>query len=80
MNVKHGPCQQMHPDRGFGRTQALQAIPERNIKVCRQAAYDRLAVCADAARQHSHLSRVKELNWLPYERLEELRPGQQLQN
>lgn len=57
---------------GMGHTQALQAVPERNIEVCRQAAHDRLAVRPNAARQHSHLSRVKELHRLPYEGPEEL--------
>lgn len=74
---KHGPCQQMHPDVEFGHTKALQAIPERHIEICGQAAHNRLAVRADAARQHSHLSSVKEFDRLPYERPKELRPAQQ---
>jgi hypothetical protein len=55
------------------RTNALEAIPERHIEIGGQAAHNRLAVGADAAREDAHLGRVEELHRLPEEDAEKLR-------
>lgn len=57
-------------------TDALQTVAQGHVEIGGQAPHDGLAVCANAARQDSHLCSVKELNWLPNQRAKQLRPDQ----